>query len=290
MKDILRQIKKLEISTRDPVSGIMAGNYHSIFKGQGIEFSDLREYMTGDDVRMIDWNVTARMNKPFLKEFIEERDLSVYFLMDVSGSFNFGDLITKNRKAIELIASLMFSAVKNNDSVGGFFASDEVEKFIPAKKGKKHSFRVLKDMLSFEPKSKVTDLNEVIMSVSNILKRRSLIFIVSDFVSESFDNALRVLRNRHDVVAIKLSDLKEKQMPDIGFIELEDEETGEQMLVDTSDKEFQENYNRVILEHDDNLKKVFARSSVDMIEVFTDKDFSKELNNFFKIRKMRSVR
>ncbi len=290
MKDILKQIKMLDITTRDLVSGIVSGNYHSVFKGQGIEFSEIREYKTGDDVRNIDWNVTARMNKPFVKEFIEERDLRVYFLMDFSGSFNFGDLISKNSKAVQLVASLMFSAVKNNDSVGLLFASDKVEKFISAKKGKKHALRVLKDMLEFSPESKRTDLNEAIRYTSNVLKRKSLIFIVSDFVSEDFSNALRVLKNRHDVVAIKLSDLKEKEIPEVGLIELEDEESGEQILVDTSSKEFQENYKKVISEHEEKLKGTFRRAGVDMIEVFTDGDFSKGLNNFFKLRKMRMVR
>jgi len=289
MKEVLKEIKKLDIKTRDLVDGIISGNYHSVFKGQGVEFSEIREYVTGDDVRSIDWNVTARMGKPFVKEFIEERDLRVYFLMDFSGSFNFGNLVSKNRKSTLLVASLMFSAIKNNDSVGVFFASDKVEKYISAKKGKKHALRVLKNILEFKPENKGTNLNASIRDVAGILKRKSLIFILSDFVSKDFGKALSILRGRHDVVAIKLSDNREKEIIDVGLIELEDEETGEQILIDTSDEEFRENYKKVIKEHEEKLKKVFQKSKIDMMEVSTQEDFSQSLNSFFK-RRLRRFR
>ena len=289
MKEVLKEVKKLDITTRELVNGIVSGNYHSVFKGQGIEFSEIREYMTGDDVRNIDWNVTARMNKPFVKEFIEERDLRVYFLMDFSGSFNFGNMVSKNRKAALLVASLMFSATRNNDSVGVFFASDRVEKYVSARKGKKHAMSVLKEMLEFEAENKGTDLNEAIYNVAGILKRKSLVFILSDFVSEDFGRALRILRGRHDVVAIKISDDREKEIVDVGLIELEDEETGEQILVDTADAGFRERYEGIVLEHDEELKRMFRKSGVDMIEISTDGDFSKELNAFF-VRRMRRFR
>lgn len=284
MKEVLKEVKKLDIKTRDLVNGIVSGNYHSVFKGQGIEFSEIREYVAGDDVRNIDWNVTARMGKPFIKEFIEERDLRVYFLMDFSGSLNFGNLVSKNAKAALLVASLMFSAIRNNDSVGVFFASDKVEKYVTARKGKKHALRVLKDMLEFEAENKGTDLNQSISDVTGILKRKSLVFIVSDFISEDFSKALRILKGRHDVVAIKMTDEREKEIVDVGLIELEDQETGEQILIDTSDEEFRENYKRIVKEHDTKLKKTFQRNKIDMIEISTQGDFSQGLNAFFARR------
>jgi uncharacterized protein (DUF58 family) len=290
MKDVLKEVKKLDIITRDLVSGIVSGNYHSVFKGQGLEFCEIREYLAGDDVRSIDWNVTARMNRPYVKEFIEERDLRVYFLMDFSGSFNFGDEVSKNEKSALLVASLMFSAVKNNDSVGVFFGSNELEKFVKARKGKKHAMRILKDILTFEAEKRETDLNGVIREIYSILKRKSLVFIVSDFVSPDFSKALNVLRGKHDVVAIKISDNKERDLGDVGLIELEDEETGEQILVNTSDKEFRDEYARIIREHDEKIKDVMKKCKVDMIEVFTDGDFKNSLNSFFRKRKMRMVR
>lgn len=289
MKEVLKEVEKLDIKTRELVNGIISGNYHSVFKGQGIEFSEIREYMTGDDVRNIDWNVTARMNKPYVKEFIEERDLRVYFFMDFSGSFNFGNMISKNHKAALIVASLIFSAIKNNDSIGVFFVSDKVEKYVSARKGKKHAMSVLKEMLEFKVESKRTDLNEAINNVAGFLKRKSLVFLLSDFVSEDFGKALRILRGRHDVVAIKISDEREKEIVDVGLIELEDEETGEQILVDTSDAEFRENYQKIVREHDEKLKKIFRKGRIDMIEVSTKGDFSKGLNAFF-VRRMRRFR
>ena len=290
MKEILKQVKKIELSTKKLVEGLITGNYHSIFKGTGIEFSEIREYMPGDDIRAIDWKVTARFNRPFIKEFIEERDLNVYFVLDVSGSSSFGNNIEKKRKSIELIASLMFSAMKNNDAVGLFLITDKLEKFVPARKGKKNILRLITKLLTFNPESKKTNLLEPFKSVSKIIKKRSIVFVISDFFSEDFSKPLKVLKKRNDVIAVRIIDNREKELPNIGYIELEDEETGEQILVDTSDEEFIENYSQMIRENDKKLEKIFKKYKIDFIEILTDESYEKPLKKFFKIRKFREVR
>ena len=290
MKEILKQVKKIELNTKKLVEGLITGNYHSIFKGTGIEFSEIREYKPGDDIRTIDWKVTARFNRPFIKEFIEERDLGVYFVLDVSASSSFGNNIEKKRKSIELIASLMFSAMKNNDAVGLFLITDKLEKFIPARKGKKHILRLITELLTFNPESKKTNLLEPFKSVSKIIKKRSIVFVVSDFFSDDFSKPLKVLKKKNDVIAVRIVDKREKEIPDIGYIELEDEETGEQILVDTSNKEFRENYARLIWENDKKLEKMFKKYKIDFIEILTDESYEKPLKKFFKIRKFREIR
>ena len=290
MKNTLRQIKKIDIKTKRLVDGLISGNYHSVFKGNGIEFSEIREYKAGDDIRTIDWNVTARYNKPFVKEFIEERDLNIYFIIDLSSSGKFGQNISKIRKSIELIASLMFSAMQNNDNVGIILFTEEVEKFVPARKGKKHILKMLKTILEFKPKYKTTNMKNVLNFTSKIIKRKSTIFIVSDFYSDNFLKPLKILKQKQDIVAIKISDNIEKEIPEIGLMELEDEETGEQILVDTSDKEFQENYKRIIKEYENKLNHIFKKYKIDKIEIKTDEPYEKPLKRFFKIRKNRMVK
>lgn len=284
MKQILKQIKKIEIHTKKLVDGLISGNYHSVFKGQGIEFSDIREYVYGDDIRSIDWNVTARMNKPFVKEFIEERDLRVYFFLDVSGSLNFGNMISKSQKIIELVATLMFSAVRNNDAVGLFLSTDKVEKFIKVRKGRRHVLKLLQEILSYEPKSKQTNLKESLKFVSKVLKKRGIIFIISDFLNDDFVKPLKILKNKHDIVAIRVVDSREKEIPSVGLIELEDEETGEQILIDTNDKEFLENYKKEIQKHEEKLKRIFRKHKIDVLEVLTDEPYDKPLKKFFRQR------
>ncbi len=290
ISDTIRQIKKIDIKTKKLVDGLITGNYHSIFKGNGIEFSELREYKTGDDIRSIDWNVTARYNKPFIKEFIEERDLSVYFILDVSSSGNFGQSTSKTRKAIELVASLMFSAIQNNDNVGVILFTEEVEKFIPARKGKKHILKLLNIILEFKPKYKTTNIKNALDFTSKIIKRKSTIFIVSDFYSPNFAKPLKILKQKQDLIVIKITDNTEKELPDIGLLELEDEETGEQILVNTSDSEFRDNYKKTILQNESKLNNLFKKYKIDQIEITTDKLYEKPLKNFFKIRKNRMVR
>ncbi len=286
-KQVLKQVKQIEITTKRLVDGLIAGDYHSIFKGQGMEFSEIREYRVGDDVRAIDWNVTARFNKPFIKEFIEERDLRVYFAFDLSASGMFGNAVEKRQKAIKLTATLMFSALRNNDNVGLFIFTDEVEKFIPARKGRKHLLKMISTLVSFEPKAKRTDINNSLSHIANVLKKRSILFIISDFYDEGFSKPLPILRNRHDIIAIRITDDRERNIPDIGLIQLEDEETGEQVLVDTSDEEFRKNYSRMMRKHDSALEDSFRKNKIDLIGVSTDESYEYPLKRFFKMRKRR---
>lgn len=288
-KEVIKQVKKIELSTKHLVEGIIAGNYHSIFKGQGIEFSEIRDYRPGDDIRAIDWKVTARFNHPFIKEFIEERDLQAYFVFDYSASGNFGNVMEKRRKAIELTATLMFSAIRNNDNVGLFIFTDGVEKFIPARKGRKHVLKLISSLVMHEPKSKKTNLKNTLSHVSNIIKKRSILFIISDFYGQEFSKELSILKNRHDVIAVRVNDTRETSIPNIGLIQLEDEETGEQILVDTSDKEFRENYSHILKKEDQRLKTIFRKHKIDTVGILTDDSYEMPLKRFFKNRHKRLV-
>lgn len=288
-KEVIKQVKKIEISTKHLVDGIIAGNYHSIFRGQGIEFSEIRDYRPGDDIRAIDWKVTARFNHPFIKEFIEERDLQAYFVFDYSASGSFGNIIEKRRKAIELTATLMFSAIRNNDNVGLFIFTEGVEKFIPARKGRKHVLKLISSLVMHEPKSKKTDLKKTLSFVSNVIKKRSIIFIISDFYCQEFSKELSMIKNRHDVIAVRVNDARETSIPDIGLIQLEDEETGEQILLDTSDKEFRENYSKIVRNENQRLNSVFRKHKIDTVSILTDEPYEIPLRRFFKTRQKRMV-
>lgn len=287
IKEIIGQVRKLEISTKHLVDGLISGNYHSIFKGQGIEFSEIREYKPGDDIRSIDWKVSARFNEPFIKEFIEERDLRVYFAFDVSGSGDFGNEISKKQKSIELIASLMFAATRNNDNVGMFLFSDKVEKMIPARKGKRHLMQILTNILSYIPQSRQTNIENSLKEISKIVKKRSIIFIISDFIGDDFSKSIKKLKRKHDVIAINIRDIRESIIPDIGLIELEDEETGEQILVDTSDLEFRKRYEELVKNANDEIKKKFNKFGIDVITIKTHEAYEIPLKKFFKTRKLR---
>lgn len=289
IKDIISKVKKIEISTKRLVDGVISGNYHSIFKGQGIEFSELREYRHGDDIRAIDWNVTARYNQPFIKEFIEERDLRIYIVMDVSASSNFGNQVQKHAKAIELAASLMFSALRNNDANGLFLFTDTVETHIPARKGKRHVMKLISTLVAHDPLSKKTNITGSLKHIANALKKRSILFIISDFRStesvKELSKTLALLRNKHDVIAISIDDAREYAIPDVGLIELEDEETGEQMLVDTSDDEFRNAYASLMKRHKETVSSQLKKAKVDEMHILTDESFEIPLKRFFKTRK-----
>ena len=289
-KEILKQVRRIEIVTKHLVDGLIAGDYHSIFKGQGIEFSEIRDYRPGDDIRAIDWKVTARFDRPFVKEFIEERDLNVYFVFDYSGSNYFGDLVEKRRKAIELTATLMFSAMRNNDNVGLFIFTEDIERFIPARKGRRHVLKLISSLVSHQPQSRKTNIEKSLSYVSNIIKKRSIIFILSDFYNQDFAKPLKILKRRHDVIAVKVSDPREAEIPDVGLIRLEDEETGEQLLVDTSDQSFRENYAKVVNEEEKRLNHLFNKNRIDVINISTDKSYELPLKRFFKIRERRVIR
>ena len=289
-REILQKVKKLEITTKQLVDGLITGNYHSIFKGQGIEFSESREYQLGDDIRTIDWKMTARFNHPYVKEFIEERDLYVYFAIDMSGSSSFGNNVQKRTKALEIVASLMFAAANNNDNVGVFLFTDTIETFIPARKGRKHMLKAISAIVRFQPRSTKTDLRISLGFISKVIKKRSIIFIISDFFDEDFLVPFKFLKNKHDVIALRVIDRREQQIPDIGLIELEDEETGEQILVDTSDKEFRENYQRLLKGYEEALFHSLRKIKVDVINIFTDEAFEAPLKRFFKLRMQRVMR
>jgi len=289
-KSVIKQVRNIELSTKKLVDGLIAGNYHSIFKGQGIEFSDIREYNSGDDIRSIDWNVTARFDKPYIKEFIEERDLNIYFIFDFSGSNSFGNITDKKNKAIELAATLMFSAMRNNDNVGAFIFTESVEKFIPARKGRKHILKLISTLISYNPKNTTTNIEKSLSFVSNIVKKRSIIFILSDFHNQEFSKPLRILNKKHDIIAIKINDDREIKIPDVGMIRLEDEETGEQIIVDTSDEEFRKEYSKIILNEEKRIKEQFNKNKVDTINIQTNDDYFLPLKRFFKIRQSRGVK
>jgi len=284
VKEVLKQVKKIEITTKHLVDGLISGNYHSIFKGQGIEFSEIRDYRPGDDIRAIDWKVTARFNHPFIKEFIEERDLRVYFAFDFSASGSFGNLIEKRKKAIDITSTLMFSALKNNDNVGLFIFTDKIEKYVPARKGRRHLLKIITDLVTHEAKSKTTNINDCLSFISKIVKKRSIIFIISDFYSDDFMKPIKILKNKHDVIAIRIIDNREINIPDIGLIELEDEETGEQILVDTSDIEFRENYSKLMNIQKEKINKSFKKNKVDIVDIKTDDSYEIPLKKFFKMR------
>jgi uncharacterized protein (DUF58 family) len=285
IEEILKQVKKLDISTKYLVDKLIAGNYHSFYKGQGIEFSELREYKSGDDVRSIDWNVTARYNQPYVKEFIEERSLEVFFILDMSGSENFGNKVTKNRKALEIAASLIFAAQRKNDNIGIFLFTEKIEKFLPARRGKKHAFKILRSIISFQPKSQLTNLNTTLAQVSQILKKRSMLFIISDFFDTAdYSKALKILSTKHDVVLVRILDSREQEIPRIGFIELEDKETGEQLLVDTSDRLFQKNYREIISKNQFEFISTVKKLHVDCLNILSEEDYELPLRKFFKKR------
>jgi|LGVE01.1.fsa_nt_gb uncharacterized protein (DUF58 family) len=287
VREVIKNVRKLEIKTQRMVEGIIAGYYHSVFKGRGIEFSDIREYVAGDDIRAIDWNVTARMNAPFVKEFIEERDLTVYIILDVSASNEFGFERRKRDYGVEIAASLIFSALANNDSVGMFLCTSEVEEFIPPRKGRAHLFKLLREMIYFEPENKTTDLNNCIRHISNVAKRRSIMFAISDFFAEDFEKSLGILKNRHEVILINVSDVRESDIPDIGYVMMEDGETGEQFLVDTSDARFRQNYVEIMDQRNKLLSEKMKRLKVDMINIRTDQPFEIPLRRFFRMKEKR---
>ena len=287
IKELLKRIKELEIKTKGLVDGMMVGSYKSKIRGRGIEFSEVREYVLGDDIRHIDWNVTARTNKLHVKEFVEERDLRVYIMFDYSASNNFG--FTKSKKSIghEVAASIIFSAMKNNDSVGLGIFTDSLEQFIPARKGRKHSLTLLRTLLSHNIKSKQTNIETSLMQLHRILGQHSVIFIISDYISPEFLRPLKFLKNRHDVILVNLSDIRESELPDIGYTMLEDMESGEQLIVNTSDQKFRQTFTQNSLENSEKIKKDISKIKVEMVNVSEQIPFDMALRRFFNQRSRR---
>ena len=289
-KEILKKVKRIEIATRGLVNEVFSGEYHSVFKGRGMEFAEVREYQLGDDIRNIDWNVTARVGHPYIKVFDEERELTVMLLVDVSSSGNFGTTNQmKGEVAAELCAVLAFSAIKNNDKVGLIIFSDKIEKFIPPRKGKQHVLRVIREILFFKPEDSKTDLNVSLEYLSRVIKRRSIVFLVSDFLTEDYEKSLQVANKKHDIIAINILDPREIEMPSVGFIELEDAETGETVIVDTSNSSIRSSFYSQSKEERDKREKFFKSIGVDNINIHTDQSYVEPITRFFRMRAKRMM-
>ena len=285
LSELLKQVKNLEIKTKNLVEGMDSGAYRSRFRGGGIEFSEVREYAAGDDARRIDWNVSARYNDLFVKEFVEEKELNVYVIMDLSASNDFGFLKSKKELGFEVAASLMFSALKNNDRVGMGLFTDTLEKFIPAKKGKKHMMQILQNLIDYSPKSTKTDILKSLSELESNLKRRSVVFIVSDFISDSFVKPLKFLKFKHQIVLVNISDIKENKIPEIGNVYLEDAESGEQILVNTSDKNFQEQYSILIKNNKEKNEYELKKLGIDFLNLSNEEPFDITFNRYIRNRR-----
>ena len=283
--ELLKKVRKIEIKTRGLSQNIFAGQYHTAFKGRGMTFSEVREYQYGDDVRSIDWNVTARFGRPYIKVFEEERELTVMLLVDVSGSLDFGTTHQFKKGIItEVSATLAFSTIQNNDKVGAIFFSDKIEKFIPPKKGKKHVLHIIRELLVFEPASNQTNIGEALKYFTNAIKKRSTAFIISDFIDSGFERTLTIANNKHDIAAMQVYDIREAELPDVGLIKVKDAETGERIWVDTSDKRLRTSYKHKWNERQLALQKTFKQSGVDSVTMSTSEDYVRALMKLFKLR------
>ena len=284
--EIIKKVRKIEIKTRGLSSNIFAGQYHSAFKGRGMAFSEVREYQFGDDVRDIDWNVTARFHRPYVKVFEEERELTVMLLIEVSGSLDFGTQKQMKRDMVtEIAATIAFSAIQNNDKIGVIFFSDKIEKYIPPKKGRKHILYIIREMLDFEPESKRTDVKQAVEFLSSVQKRRTTAFILSDFYARNdFQHSLQIASRKHDVVAIQVYDVRARELPDVGLMKVVDAETGFEQYVDTSSRALRVAYNRYWTGRQNLLQETFNKSSVDNVSIATNEDFVKALLMLFKQR------
>ncbi len=287
-REILRQVRRVEIATRGLVNDVFSGEYHSVFKGRGMNFAEVREYQHGDDIRAIDWNVTARTGAPFIKVFDEERELTVMLVVDVSASGDFGSRSRmKGEVAVEICAVLAFSATTNNDKVGLIIFSDRIEKFVPPRKGRRHVLRVLRELLYFKPEGRGTDIAGALEYLARVVRRRAVVFVVSDFLGDRYEKALAVAGRRHDTVAIRMSDPGERRLPAVGFLELEDAETGEQLTVDVSDPAFRAAFDADVAAQLAASDKQFRKTRVDVVEITTDEPYADRLMRFFRQRAKR---
>ena len=284
--DLLKRVRQIEIKTRGLSNNIFAGQYHSAFKGKGMSFSEVREYQCGDDVRDIDWNVTARYNKPFVKVFEEERELTVMLLIDVSNSLDFGTVKQLKKDMVtEIAATLAFSDIQNNDKIGVIFFSDRIEKFIPPKKGRKHILYIIRELLDFKPESKRTDIKIAVEYLTNVIKKRCTTFMISDFIDENdFRNALTIANRKHDIVAIQVYDRRMAELPDVGLMKVRDAETGHEQWIDTSSRALRRAHNDWWIQRQGVLNETFTKSNVDSVSIRTDQDYVKSLLNLFAKR------
>jgi uncharacterized protein (DUF58 family) len=286
--EVIRQIRRLQLKARRAVEDLLGGEYHSVFKGTGIAFEEVREYLPGDDVRAIDWNVTARMGHPFIKRFVEERELTVVLAVDCSGSNQFGTGLQQKREvAAELGAVLAFSAISNNDKVGLLQFTDRAEHFLPPAKGTRHVLRLIRDILFFQPARRGTSLREGLDYLNRVLRRRAIVFLLSDFLDHDFERSLKRAGRRHDLIAVRITDPREEELPAVGLLELEDAETGQRLLVDTSSRQVREAFAEHARQRRQALRQLMRSAQVDFIEVGTDGGHLDELIRFFQMRERR---
>jgi len=290
-RELIKNVKQIEIKTRGLVNQVFSGEYHSIFKGKGMEFAETREYQIGDDIRMIDWNVTARLGHPYVKVMEEERELTVILMIDSSGSLLFGSSVkTKRRIAAEISAILAFSALKNNDKTGLILFSNDVEKFALPKKGRSHSLRIIRDILSFEASGKQTNLNIALEFLLSTAKKRAVVFLISDFFSDDYEKALSSAAKKHDLICLNVYDPRDYELPKIGLAKLKDAETSSELYVDLSDRNFQNSFAETINKYVSTRKKIFTRYKIDFADIRIDRDYVKPLIELFKNRERRWAR
>jgi uncharacterized protein (DUF58 family) len=286
--ELFRKIRQIEIRTSRLVEEYFSGQYESVFKGTGMEFSEVREYLPGDDVRSIDWNVTARFGKPFVKKFTEERELTIMLLVDLSGSESFGSLEkSKAEIACEIAAILAFSAIKNQDKVGLIIFTEGPERYLPPKKGRRYVLRIIREILMYKPRRKGTDLEKTLRFLNDVVKRRAVVFIISDFIAGEYQRILQITNRKHDCISIVLADPREKKLPPIGLVEFEDSESGERLLVNTGDPHFRKAYEKLIAEEDEKRKGSFRRIGVDSVDILSHSSYVNPLYKFFKMRARR---
>ncbi|MCL4549753.1 MAG: DUF58 domain-containing protein [Bacteroidetes bacterium] len=287
-KELLKQVRQIEIRTRGIVNDVFSGEYHSVFKGRGIEFSEVREYNFGDDIRSIDWNVSARFGHPFIKIFEEERELTVMLLVDLSGSLVFGSVEkTKQQIAAELSAILAFSALKNNDKVGLILFTDRIEKFVPPRKGKSHALRIIREVLSFQPEGNQTNIRQALEYFNHTIKKKAILFLISDFMDTGYDKILRIVGKKHDLIGVVLRDQREKSIINAGLIKFRDAETNEIRFIDTGDKAVRESITKEYSRWLEYRKNLFISSRLDSIDIETSGSYVKPLVDFFKLREKR---
>lgn len=287
-KELLKQVRQIEIRTKGIVNQVFSGEYHSVFKGRGMEFSEVREYQFGDDIRNIDWNVTARFGHPYIKVFEEERELTVMLMVDLSGSLMFGSVSkTKQRVAAELSAILAFSALKNNDKVGLILFTDKIEKFVPPRKGNKHVLRIIREVLSFEPEGNSTDIKAALEFMNNAIKKRSIVFLLSDFLDDGYEKILKVVGRKHDLIGVVLDDRRENEFPSIGLVKFTDAETGRERWIDTSSRRVRQAMKQARIQEISKRDSLFLKSRLDKIYVQTGEDYIKPLVQFFRLRERR---
>ncbi|HRU63862.1 MAG TPA: DUF58 domain-containing protein [Paludibacteraceae bacterium] len=283
--EIIKKVRRIEIKSRGLSQNIFAGAYHSVFKGRGMTFSEVREYQYGDDIRNIDWNVTARFAHPYVKIFEEERELTVMLLIDVSGSSEFGSISRMKKDIItEIAATLAFSTIQNHDKIGVIFFSDKIEKFIPPKKGRKHVLYIIRELVDFEPESNKTNIAAALRYFTNAIKKRSTAFLISDFIDEDFENELTIANRKHDVIALQIYDIRETEIPNVGLIKLKDAETGDRIWLDASDKNLRTFYKHKWEENQLKLERTFTKAKVDAVSISTSDDYVKALLKLFRMR------